>query len=84
MKKNTIITIVIVASVLLLLLLWKSGVFNKKKTASEMTDEEGENSDNIFSELDPDNAEAERAEESFEDLSEDRNNGLLNSNKKYR
>lgn len=84
MKKNTIITIVIVASVLLLLLLWKSGVFNKKKTASEMTDGEDESSGDIFPEIDPDNAEAERAEESFEDLSEDRNNGLLNSNKQNR
>lgn len=81
MKKKTIIIIIIVAALLVVLLLWKSGVFNKKKTNAESdTDENDTGSPSVINSA-LTNDEAERSSESFEDLSEVTDYGLLNPNK---
>lgn len=84
MKKKTIIIIIIVAALLVVLLLWKSGVFNKKKTNAETDADESDNGRTTVTESALTNDEAERTSESFDDLSEVSDYGLLNPNKQNR
>jgi len=81
MNKKTIIIIIIVAALLVVLLLWKSGVFKKKKTPAVSDADESDNGGTSVTDSALTNDEAERTSESFDDLSEVTDYGLLNPNK---
>lgn len=80
MKKKTIIIIIIVAALLVVLFLCKSGVFTKKQTPVSGNSEIDNGSTNVTDSV-LTNDEAERTSESFDDLSEVTDYGLLNPNK---
>lgn len=81
MKKKNIIIIIIVAALLVVLFLCKSGVFTKKKTNTETDADEIDNGGTAVTDSALTNDESERTSESFDDLSEVSDYGLLNPNK---